>query len=368
MTATRSRYPYAPDYAFPPGETLTEVLAERGMSQAELARRAGLSAKHVNQIVLGAASITAETALRLERVTGVPAQVWTNLEADYQVTRTLQEEESRLNVHISWLQLLPVSELIKRGHISSDTSGVDRLREVLAFFKVATPDAWHQVWAVPTAYRRSQAFEVDYGALASWLRIGELRAEELDLQPFNRARFRAALSEIRDLTVVTDPEVWLPRLTRLCAEAGVAVVIEREIKGARINGAVRWLPTEHPMIELSLRHRWADIFWFTFFHEAAHVLLHDRKRLTFVDVADPAKTDDAMERDADDFAARTLLPRSLDDRLKRTRSETQVLALASEANVHPGIIVGRLQHDGRIPFNQLNRLRVRFHFTEDHKR
>jgi addiction module HigA family antidote len=368
MTATKNRYPYAPDYAFAPGETLTEVLTERGMSQAELARRAGLSAKHVNQIVLGAASITAETALRLERVTGVLAQVWTNLEADYQVTRTLQEEESRLKVHIGWLQSLPVNELARRGHVRPDTSGVDRLRDVLAFFKVATPEAWHQVWALPTAYRRSQAFEVDYGALASWLRIGELRAGKLDLQPFNRTKFRTALSAIRDLTMVTDPELWLPQLTRLCAEAGVAVVIEPEIKGARINGAVRWLPTEHPLIELSLRHRWADIFWFTFFHESAHVLLHDRKRLTFVDGADPARTEDSMEREADELAGRTLLPRSFDDRLRRTRSEAQVRSLADEAHVHPGIVVGRLQHDGRIPFNQLNRLRVRFRFAEDRER
>jgi addiction module HigA family antidote len=220
MTATRNRYPYTPDYAFPPGETLAEVLADRGMSQAELARRAGLSAKHVNQVVLGAASITAETALRLERVTGVPAQVWTNLKADYQVTRTLQDEESRLNAHIGWLRSLPVNELARRGYVRPDTSGVDRLRDVLAFCKVATPEAWHQVWALPTAYRRSQAFEADYGALATWLRIGELRAEELNLQPFNRARFRAALGAIRDLTIVTDPKVWLPQTTRLCAEAG----------------------------------------------------------------------------------------------------------------------------------------------------
>jgi len=364
MTATSDQHRYVPDYALPPGETLVEVLAERGMSQAELARRTGLSTKHINQIVLGTASLSAETALRLERVTGVPAQVWTELEADYQVARTRREELSRLESHIDWLQTLPVDELIRRGYVRRDVSNGDRLRDVLSFFKVATPDAWEQVWALPTAYRRSQAFEVEYGALASWLRIGEIRAEQLDLNQFDRAKFRSALSAIRELTVVEDPAAWLPRLERLCAQAGVALVIEPEIKGARIHGAVRWLPSERPLIQLSLRYSWADIFWFTFFHEAGHILLHDRKRLTFVDVVNPAKTDDTMERQADDFAGRMLLPRAFDEQLARTRSRVQVLALARDAGVHPGVVVGRLQHDGRIPFSHLNGIRVRFRFAE----
>jgi addiction module HigA family antidote len=363
MTATSDQYRYLPDYALSPGETLVEVLAARRMSQAELARRTGLSTKHINQIILGTASLSVETALRLERVTGVPAQVWTELEADYQVARTRREELSRLEPHLDWLHTFPVNELIRRGYLRRDVSNVDRLRDILSFFKVATPDAWRQVWALPTAYRRSQAFDVEYTALASWLRIGEIRAEQLDFQPFNRARFRASLSAIRELTVTEDPAIWLPRLENLCGEAGVALVIEPEIKGARIHGAVRWLSSERPLIQLSLRYNWADIFWFTFFHEAGHILFHDRKRLTFVDVVNPAKTDDTMEREADDFAGRMLLPRAFDEQLARTRSRLQVLALARDAGVHPGIVVGRLQHDGRIPFNHFNGLRVRFRFT-----
>ena len=364
MTTMPERCRYTPDYALPPGETLVEVLAERGMSQAELARRAGLSAKHVNQIVLGTAALSAETALRLERVTGVPAGVWTELEADYQVARTRQEELSRLEGQVGWLRTFPVNELIRRGYVRRDVPDVDRLRDLLSFFKVATPDAWQQVWALPTAYRRSQAFHVEYAALAAWLRIGEIHAEQLDLRSFDRAKFRTSLSKIRELTVVEDPVAWLPRLKRLCAEAGVALVIEPEIKGARIHGAVRWLTSERPLIQLSLRYGWADIFWFTFFHESGHILLHDRKRLTFVDVVNPARTDDSVEREADDFAGRVLLPRTFDQQLARAQSQAQVLALARDAGVHPGVVVGRLQHDGRIPFSHLNGLRIRFRFAQ----
>ncbi|RIV31338.1 HigA family addiction module antitoxin [Micromonospora radicis] len=365
MTNTGNTRRFRPDYAVPPGETLVEVLTERGMSQADLARRTGLSTKHINQIVLGTATLSAETAVRLELVTGVAAQVWTGLEAAYQVAQTRLEETTRLQAHVDWLNQLPVAELIRRGFVRSDTSPVERLREVLAFFKVASPDAWHQVWAVPTAYRQSRAFDVDYGALAAWLRIGEIRADRADLPPFDRSRFRDHLPRIRALTNIEDPQIWLAQLESLCAGAGVALVVEREIVGARINGAVRWLPSERPLIQLSVRHRWADIFWFTFFHEAAHVLLHDRRRFTIVDGIDRPDTDNAMELEADDFAGRVLLPRPFDSRLATVRSQAQAVALAKEAGVHPGIVVGRLQHDKTIPYSHFNRLRTRLAFTDE---
>ena len=210
-----------------------------------------------------------------------------------------------------------------------------------------------------------QAFDVDYGALAAWLRIGEISVEGNDLPPFDRNKFRESLKAIRDLTVIDDPAIWLPRLEALCAAAGVALAIEREITGARINGAVRWLPSERPLIQLSLRHRWADIFWFTLLHEVAHVLLHDRRRFTIVDGVGRANPDNAMETEADEFAGRTLLPRTFDDRLATVRSQAEAIAIAREAGVHPGIVVGRLQHDQRIPYSHYNGLRTRFAFVDE---
>jgi len=365
MTGTNNSRRFRPDYAIPPGETLVEVLTDRGMSQAELARRTGLSTKHINQVVLGTATLSAETALRLELVTGVPAQVWTTLESTYQVAQTRRDESTRLAAQVDWLQQLPITELVRRGFVRKSASPVERLRDALAFFKVASPDAWDQVWAAPTAYRQSQAFDVDYGALAAWLRIGEIRSEQADLPPFDRTTFKDALPHIRALTTIDDPSHLRRELEALCAAAGVALVIEREIVGARINGAVRWLPSERPLIQLSGRHGWADIFWFTFFHEAAHVLLHDRRRFTIVDGIDRADSDNSMEQEADDFASRTLLPRTLDSQLASIRSQAQAISLAREAGVHPGIVVGRLQHDGSIPYSHFNRLRTRLTFTDE---
>jgi len=54
------------------------------MTQAELAARTGLTKKTINGIINGKATITPETALRLERALGRPAHFWSNLERQFQ--------------------------------------------------------------------------------------------------------------------------------------------------------------------------------------------------------------------------------------------------------------------------------------------
>ena len=366
-------FEYAPDYSATPGEILLDTLANLNMTQAELARRTGLSVKHVNQLCQGLAPISAGTAVLLQRALGVDTRIWLHLESESQAVRGLNDETARLAEQVDWLKNFPIADLKRRGCIPSSAKGVDLLREVLQFFRVAAPSAWEQVWATPTAYRLSQSHEPQMAALASWIRIGECRAEQMHLGPYDKDSFRAALPQIRALLTSMDPAEWQTHLERICAEVGVAVVIEKEIKGARVNGMVRWLPSGNPLLMLSVRHRWADIFWFTFFHEAGHLIIHDRRRLTYVDA--PAGRESAQiggatanrlaEQEADDFAGRMLLPREFDGEIAAARTASDARRIAVQAGVHPGIVVGRMQHDRVVHFSQLNDLRVRFVFDDE---
>jgi addiction module HigA family antidote len=362
MVDSSTAYPFKPDYALNPGETLAEVIEERGMSQAELARRTGLSTKHINQIIGGDASITSETALRLEKVTRVPSRFWTSLEAQYRELLTRQEETVSLAADVPWLDELPIGELIKRGFITRTTSRVDQLREVLGFFGVANKSAWKTVWATPTAYRKSRVHDVKPQALAAWIRIGEIRAEEIKAAPFDRRTLRALIPQLRALTLLKAKD-WHPKLSTLCASAGVVVVFEPEIPGSRICGVARWIESDRALIQMSLRHKWADIFWFSFFHEIAHVLLHDRKRLTFVDGPPKNGDDDELELEANLFAARTLIPHDTDGTLSTLRSKSAIREFAASIAIHPGVVVGRLQHDGVLTYSQFNDLRARYEFA-----
>jgi HTH-type transcriptional regulator/antitoxin HigA len=351
---------YRPDYSIPPGETLRAVIEARGMTQADLSRRAGLSAKHINQIVQGVAPISPDAALALERVLGVPARFWNALEANHQ-SRELQLSDRVVSTDdAEWLSHLPTKELQRRGLIEKVANQADLREQVLRFFGVASRSSWESVWTAPdAAFRRSRVFEADPFATAAWLRMGELRSTEVKTAQFDRAAFEAALQTIRAL-MKSGPDTFEPEMKRVAAEAGVVIVIVGEIKGARANGAARWLSSNRALIQLSVRHRWEDVFWFSFFHEAGHVLLHG-KRETFID---DGRTRTSEESEADAFAQEILIPQGYESDLLRTRTVPQARTLAARLGVPPGIVIGRLQREGLMPHSVGNEYRRRFQLVD----
>jgi HTH-type transcriptional regulator/antitoxin HigA len=362
MSQVQVRFPYQPDYAVLPGETLRETLEELEMTQADLARRTELSTKHINQIVQGAASITPETAVALDRVTGVPARFWNALEANYQARRARLADAVETQADSAWVSRFPIRELIRRAMIGPSTDLRPIREQLFAFFGVASRDAWERVWLSQDAsFRRSPAFEADEYATACWLRLGELAAGEIETKPFDRGRFRDALVQIRQL-IVEEPSVYSPRMVELCADAGVAVVFVREVAGTRASGAARWLTPNSALIQLSLRHQWEDHFWFSFFHEAGHVL-RGGKRTGFIDEPQQANTD-PDEEEANRFATTTLIPPVYESELRALEGLDAIQAFAGRIGLPPAIVVGRLHHEGLLPYAHGNRLRRRLHIVD----
>ena len=277
MTPTRA---FRPDYAVPPGTTIAELLDDHGMTQTELAARLGVYVKHVNQIVNAGTSVSAELALGLEKVFSTPAAFWINREANYRADLARQGEEHALEEAVDWAKRFPIPELKKRGLISSPAKGTELVRQLLGFLGLASADLWAEPMVV---YRKSRAHQSDPYALAAWLRAGELKGAEINCAPYDEHRFLSALAEIRSLTPLS-PGQWQPRLRELCAQAGVAVVIVDTFKGARANGSTRWLSPSKALIQLSLRYKTDDHLWFTFFHEAGHILLHGKQTLPIADL------------------------------------------------------------------------------------
>jgi HTH-type transcriptional regulator/antitoxin HigA len=352
---------YDPDHAVPAGATLRDVLDEHGMTQSELAARTDLSLKHVNQIVHGAAPITADTALALERVTGVSARIWNRLEGNYRDRLARLEQRRALEADVTWLESLPVKELQKRGYLAKGLRGGALVDAVCRFFGVANRQGWERVWRAPLAsFRKSKAFTSDVGAVATWLRIGELKAADIMCSPFNAKKFREALREIRTMT--SDPEESMPHVVRLCAASGVALVFEAEIPGTRASGAARWLTPTKGLIQLSLRHKRDDHLWFSFFHEAAHLLLHSKKE-TFV--TGTGEQDEELEDEANAFSASLLIPKQFESELRTLRSELEIKRFARKIGIAPGIVVGRLQNDGQLDWSQGNKLKQPLELVDD---
>ena len=335
----KEKYTFTPDYAVPPGATLQEVMTSLGMPQKELAVRTELTEQTLNRIFKGEQPISYTTANRLELVTGVPAGLWNNLEAQYREQLAKLEERRRFEADKEWLQTIPVKELIERGHVEPDDDKVNLIRKVLAFFGVCSVQAWQEVWAAPAvAARRSRCFESRPGDAAAWIRQGELQAQQIVCAPFDRDRFRSVLKTIRSLTR-EEPAVFASQMRQLCADAGVAVALVREMKKVPWNGATKWLSPDKVMILLSLRGKGEDKFWFSFFHEAGHVLKDNKKSLFINDESDS----DLLEQQADHFAAETLIPSRENARVSRCRSKKEIIDLANELGISPGIVAGRYQ-------------------------
>jgi 8-oxo-dGTP pyrophosphatase MutT (NUDIX family) len=198
-------------------------------------------------------------------------------------------------------------------------------------------------------------------AVAAWLRQGELEAREIEWQPYDERKFRALLPRLRALTLTRDPAQFVPELQRLCAECGVVVVFIPEIpgkQGTRLCGAARWLTPEKALIQLSVRYKDDGNLWFTFFHEAAHILLHSKKAF-FVE--------DEQEAEADTFARNLLIPPSALQKFIAASlfTDAAIRRFSEEIGIAPGIVVGRLQHDQVIGWHIGNSLKARYQWTDD---
>lgn len=355
---------YSPDFLSPPGDTIADLLEEQEMTQVKLAERLGVTEKHLSQVINGHVRISPDLALGLERVLGPSTEFWLSRESHYQASLMHSRSEQELESWIEWAKKFPIQALKERDFISADARGPSLVGELLSFLGVAGPDQWKSPDA---AYRKSMKLDSDEYSLAAWLRIGELEARAMPRKPYDAEKFRDALASIKGLTR-EGPEVWQSKLTEWCGDAGVSVVIVDALPKARANGATRWLSPNHALIQLSLRYSWEDIFWFSFFHEAAHVLKHPRKGI-FIE-PDNAKVRHSaspetqrLEEEADKAAAQYLIPQSAQQSLAGLRRDEDVRQFADQLGIAPAIVVGRLQHDSLWPRNRGNHLRRRLKFV-----
>ena len=354
---------YAPDYAVPPGWVLDERLEAQGISHAEFARRCGRSPKLISEIIAGKAPLEPGTALQFEKVLGVDASVWLGIEAAYQLHQAREAEAADAVASAEWLQSFPVRELVKRGCFQKPGPDADAVSRLLAFFGVGSVEAWTAKYALANvAYRHSPSFKSDEVALATWLRLGELEAERQECAIYDAGKFRRAMREARGLTREPIDEA-LKRAGQIMNKAGVALTLVEPLPKTALSGAAWWFSPRKAVIQLSARHQSDDHLWFSFFHEAAHVLLHSKK-CVFVDRANDGGAD--LETKANEWAANALVGRADWKQFVASspRSKSAVCAFADKQGIAPGIVVGMLQHAGVVPWAHLNSLKVRYKWRD----
>lgn len=336
------------DLAIPPGEYLSEVIDELGMNQAELAQRMNRPAQAINEILSGAKAIIPETALQLERVTGVPAHIWTGLEADYRLTLAKQQDARQIAEQASLVKEFPYAELTKLGQVQKSSKSDVRVRELCRFFGVVSLRQVREVSDYAPAFRVGNG-KASANALAAWLRMASLKAIAVQTGPMDKKQIQAAIPDIRRMTRDT-PDVFLPRLTQLMARNGIVLVIQPHLPKTYVHGATFWLTADKAVIVMTLRGSWADVFWFSFFHELAHLLKHG-KRDIFLEDGEFKKQKAELEHEADIYACDTLIAPADYKQFVAVGdySATAILKFSQSIDIAPGIVTGRLQHDKYLP-------------------
>lgn len=356
-------YPYKPDTVTSPGSTLKEILDAKGMTQTELAERmGGRPIKTISEIIHGKTQISPDTAVQLENVLGVPAEFWIKREGRYQEYLAKKEEQETLHEQVTLLDTLPLRDLRKRNYVSKTRDKVTQVKEALKFFGVNHLSQINKIYFQNCQYqfRKSDSYTLEKNHLAAWIREGQIRADSIETDSYNESEFKNALKQIRHLSV-ENPSVFEPQMAELCKNAGVAFVLVPQYEKCRTSGLARWLRPDKALIQLSIRYKTDDHFWFSFFHEAAHILKHSKKE-TFLDDYKSDKDISNIEQQANDFAAEFLIPSEEFEQIKYiyNLSKDDVRAFANSLAISPGIVVGRLQHEGVIPYNWMNDLKTKF--------
>lgn len=354
---------FTPEWVSPPGDTIMDAIEERDWTQSQLAERLGYTEKHVSLLINAKVPITEESAQKLSRVIGSTPEFWLRREAQYRAQLVQIEERERLQSWVPWLDRLPVKDLMKQGAIAKrrlDAKNKPEIvKELLQLFGVASPDNWETCYEQKqVAFRRTRKEQSNVGAISAWLRLGEIEAEKADVPKYNKAKFEKAVQEIRKLTVLSQVE-FMPQMQHLCNEAGVILAIVPAISCAYTSGVARWLNPHKAVIQLSLYGKQNDRFWFTFFHEAAHILLHDKKDIFLDDSGHGDRLESQQEDEANAWAREFLIPSEYESELSTLRSREDVIDFAERVGIHAGIVVGRLQYDKVIDHNsKLNALKV----------
>jgi plasmid maintenance system antidote protein VapI len=356
---------FQPSWASAPGETIADILEERGLSLADFAEKIGQTSTYVADLIAGRAFISGEIARRLEAILGSSAEFWTRREHQYRNDAArLQHAERR--AQNEWLREIPVGDMIKFGWLSPGVTTAEKAVACLRFFDVPDVVAWRRTYARmldTVAFKTSATFDSELGSVAAWLRKGEIESESIECLPWSVDKFHETIVGIRSLTKRKDPKLFVAELQGRCARSGVAVVIARAPAGCRASGATRFVSTNKALLLLSFRYLSDDHFWFAFFHEAGHLILHDKEAL-FLD--GPKTSSSKEEEAANQFAANTLIPQESRPALLSLGSDwREIVRFAGQVGVSPGIVVGQLQHLGRIRRNQFNSLKRRYKWVAD---
>lgn len=355
--------------AFHPGYYIKDYIEEQGITQEELAKRLQTTPKYVSDLVNGRIHLTEEMVLKLSIVFGTSTTMWLNLNQKYIEKKLEIEKRKQLDAECELVKKLDYKFWVELGLVKATRVTTEKAQELQRYFKVSSLSVLCQRDFL-VQYRTSVAEvnSINVMNANAWVQTAINIGVQSEVNSFDKKKLFAAIPEIRDMTV-RKPEEFYPKLKKLLADCGVALVLLPNLKNCGVNGAVKWLGKDKVVLALNDRRKYADTFWFALFHELGHVL-QQRIKILLVSEKNKAGLEvndliQKLEMEADLFSRNTLIPKMEYDLFLKSNpngftAET-ISAFAQKINILPGIVIGRLQQDKYLGYQtSLNSMKIKY--------
>ena len=356
-----------------PGRILRQELEARGWTQRDLAAILGRPEQMVSEIINGAKQITPETSVELSEAIGSSPEFWYNLEANYRLELARRQGRDDAIVRRSRLySALPLQEMARRGWLTL-REPVDALEaETARFFGVDVFTTTPEATIAAARLRCSTVRQPAAYAQLAWLQRARRLAQEQTVPAWRAEHIEPLVAELMSLAARAEETARVPGVL---ARWGVRCVFLRHLSKTYLDGAAFYLEGK-PCIALTLRYDRVDAFWFTLLHEIAH--LGEDDQACYLDVLEEQPQRDVdrgneerpelAEPDAHEVWANQragawlIAPGAFQAFVAATRpsfSKARIEAFAAEQRRHPGVVLGRLQREGLVPYKNLRGLLVK---------
>lgn len=353
------------DLIIHPGETIVDILEERGITQAELASRTGVSQAYVCNVIAGKKGISANFAMGLEYALGVPKSFWLNLQANYEAELLEANEEQTITKEekIVREQLTEVVKYLRQRAMmpirEKKDDSILSLRKALQISNIANLKQM-----IPNgAFRMAANKTVNPYVLGAWIRLCQIAESNKTISTrFDKKYSADLINEIKNIMCQRDADIQND-IKNTMEKYGIEFSIVRHFRGAPVQGYISQKSDGIYQMVLTIRGSFADIFWFSLFHEIGHIVNGDiGKTLKFIDDG----SDTVKEMAADLFASNMLLsPESYERFVENADFSIEAITrYARSQNVTPYIVIGRLQKERHLDYHVYSNYKLRYKWVE----
>lgn len=345
--------------AFHPGYYLEELIQEMKMTQVEFATRLGITPKNLSDVINGKASISQNIAMNLSLMLGTSVELWLELQKKFDQKVVEMKAVQAIEKEVEDLAMLDYGFFVKLGVVEKVRSKTERVMQLLRFLGVSSFEALKKPDFLVQFRGSTKEDEKTILNANAWVQTVMNIGGQIETQPFSKKKLRALLPQIREMSQYS-PQECTSELQSKLASCGVALVLLPSLKSSGVYGATKWPEKDKVVVGVSSRRKYADTFWFSLFHELGHVL--QTKRMKTLVSLESGEEHSEFESIADQFAREQLIPTREYEAFTQEGSflAKDIVEFSKAISIHPGIVVGRLQRDGVLPYSSLNDQKIKY--------